>query len=335
MPYGFTHPFHNNLNGLYNQLPYAGYVRPGVPVCGNQPGLLNPAGSALHVNGSYPQRHIAPGGGVAYAGSTEWTGIPPYVAQPRAPVYQHGTVQHKLKSQGVPTKTIELALQGEYISLHEFLAPIGAAHNLTETELEPVLDVDSIVHYRPKKYTRKITNFETWSQAWAAYEQLIINVLGVVFQQPMSDYRLFIQEQKQKYAWSAVAIYDYKHRSRLATLPNFFDRMQFDMPSTFRNSVLDATAMKQNAQRCSRCKGYDHVVANCPFPEAPSRAPQAKTQASASVSQEICNNYNRERCSNTNCRRKHICRTCRGPLPQAKCQVSGPCANRGEGTTQI
>ncbi len=24
MPYGFTHPFHNNLNGLYNQLPYAG-----------------------------------------------------------------------------------------------------------------------------------------------------------------------------------------------------------------------------------------------------------------------------------------------------------------------
>ena len=91
MPYGFTHPFHNNLNGLYNQLPYAGYVRPGVPVFGNQPGLHNSAGSAFHVNSSYPQRHIAPGGGMAYAGSNEWTGIPPHVAQPRAPVYQHGT----------------------------------------------------------------------------------------------------------------------------------------------------------------------------------------------------------------------------------------------------
>ena len=199
---------------MYNQLPQvSGMMSSGVPVFGTQSAFINfmdPAWSVPCAPSVYQQHQVlvTRGGDMAhpvnstYSTSHEWTAFPPYPgsAQPRAPFYPCGTIQHKLKSKGVATKTIEQVVKGEYILLHEFLPPVGAAHHLAETELKPVLDLDSVVHYRPK--------------------------------------------------------YIVANNNKLQNIPN-----------TFLNSVLGATAMKQNAKHCTHCHGCDHVVADCLFSE--------------------------------------------------------------------
>ena len=39
------------------------------------------------------------------------------------------------------------------------------------------------------------------------------------------------------------------------------------MDPVLLSTVLDVTVIKPNATKCSRCKAYDHVVSQCPFPE--------------------------------------------------------------------
>ncbi len=52
------------------------------------------------------------------------------------PRFTPGSIQHKLNAQGVPAKSIEQALDGEYVQLCDFLSPIGAPSNLNNPDLE-------------------------------------------------------------------------------------------------------------------------------------------------------------------------------------------------------
>ena len=240
--------------------------------------------------------------------------------------YVPGTMPHKMKAMGVPTKTIDQALEGDYVDLSDFLSPIGASNHVANPELEAVMDNSTnSISYRPKKYTRKIYNFDTWMQGWSNYEKLMVAHFGSNLHEYMSDYRTFIRESSNKYVWQAVSVYDFRHRTRLATLINISERLNFSTTfSDTNNTVLDTTAIRPNAPRCLRCKAYDHMVQDCPFPEI---KPEG-TKKKASQAQEICINYNREKCVTERCARKHICQKCRGNLPYAKCQLIGPCANR-------
>ena len=253
----------------------------------------------------------------------------------RKPKYNAGTIQQKMCAQGIPAKTVEQAIDGEFVQISDFLSPIGVSHNLANPDLECVLDNDNRITYKAKKNSRKITNCDLWCQAWGQYEKLLVGVYGIRMHDTMSDYRAFIMEANRKFLWSAVATYDFKHRSRLCTQSSLAGRFDFNSPSQdLIVTILDATAIKPNALRCMKCKGYDHVASGCPFPDMQPKA-QSKTQSqSANVTSEICYNFNRDRCQNDRCRRVHKCRQCRGPLPLFKCLLSGPCASTSKVNTQ-
>ncbi len=239
--------------------------------------------------------------------------------------YTPGTMMHKMRAIGVPTRTIDMALEGEYVELADFLAPIGSSSHIANPELEAVMDSNNSVTYRPKKYTRKISNHETWSSGWNNYEKLMVAYFGSNLHEYMSDYRTFIMESSKKYVWQAVSVYDFRHRTRLATMVSLSDRLNFR--ATFNdtnNTVLDTTAIRPNAPRCIRCKAYDHLIQDCPFPDTKIEI-QKKSQ---SQSQEICPNFNKDKCVLERCRRRHVCQRCKGPLSYAKCQVSGTCSGR-------
>ncbi len=259
-------------------------------------------------------------------------GVGAYARQTARNPYVPGTMMHKMKAMGVPSKTIDMALEGDYVDLSDFMAPIGASDRIANPELEAVVDNNTnSITYRPKKYTRKIYNFDTWMQGWNNYEKLLVAYFGSALHEYMSDYRSFIKESSNKYVWHAVSVYDFRHRTRLATMVQLSDRLNFS--ATFgdtNNTVLDTTAIRPNAPRCLRCRAYDHLVQECPFPEIGKNEGQKKTQNQA---QEVCNNFNREKCVTPGCKRRHVCQKCKGVLPYARCQVSGPCAGRSNITT--
>ena len=240
--------------------------------------------------------------------------------------YPIGSMPYKLRSQGIPARVIDSAIQGEWIDLSEFVPQLGVNVNTVNTELEPVLEGNT-VSYRPKKSKRQITNYDSWYIAWCNYEKLMISVHGVALHEIMCDYRTFIMEANKKYLWSSVFMYDQRHRARLGALLSLNERLNFSSPSQdLISTILDATAVKPNAQRCQRCKSYDHNVSICPFPEVKgSSQAQGKTKTQ-NTSQEICLNFNREKCNSNSCPRKHICKQCRGPLPHTRCQISGHCS---------
>ena len=240
--------------------------------------------------------------------------------------YPVGSIPYKLRSQGIPARVIDAAIQGEWTDLGEFIPQIGVNVNSVNTELEPVLDGNT-VSYRPKKNRRQITNYDTWYVAWCNYEKLMISVHGVALHEIMCDYRTFIMEANKKYLWSSVFMYDQRHRARLGALLTLNERLNFSSPSQdLISTVLDATAVKPNAQRCQRCKSYDHSVGLCPFPEVKSSSQAQSKVKTQNSSQEICLNFNREKCNTSNCPRKHVCKQCRGPLPHTRCILSGHCS---------
>ncbi len=251
-------------------------------------------------------------------------------AQPRGD-YKPGTMQYKLRSQGVSVKTIETSLRGEFAVLQDYMTPIGASAHIATNELITELDSDNNVVYRPKKHTRKVNNFDAWLQAWSLYERLLVSVYGPRVHEYMSEYRSFMHDANRKYTWHALALYDYKHRVRLSNGNTLLERLSFHDPSyDILATVLDATAVRPNAPRCPRCRGYDHTIADCPFPEGPRPQAAARSQ----IQNEVCQNFNRERCSlGDKCRRKHVCKGCAGKLPYTKCSTSGPC--KGQGASSV
>ena len=170
---------------------------------------------------------------------------------------------------GIAQKTAEQAVSGVYVDLSEFLPPLAASNLINKTELEPYLDGRDNLSYRPKRTKRRINNFDNWLEAWAHYEKLVIKYVGVCCHEAFVDYRLFMTECNKKYNWYCVAMYDFKHRVSLAAASTMAGRFAFStVDMNLFPTILDSTAIRPNAPRCPRCRGYDHVAAkDCPFPE--------------------------------------------------------------------
>jgi hypothetical protein len=145
----------------------------------------------------------------------------------------------------------------------------------------------------------------------------------------MWEYRKFISECDRKYNWASVAIYDIMHRAKLSRKSVNFSEPDGDIQS----QVLDSTAMKTGAPRCYRCKGFDHTVGECPFPQVAPKGAQAKIKRNEgtgqSYSNQVCRNFNILRCVLTSCPRRHECKSCHGDLPYDLCAKSGPCSGSG------
>ncbi len=205
---------------------------------------------------------------------------------------------------GVSQKDLDSSLQGEFGELNMYLPPVLASNSIPLTDIEPYLDNIGVVCYKQKRSTRKITNFSSWSEAWTRFSKFMVKYVGFHVHEHMADYYLFMLESEKKFAWSAIFVFDYRHRLNLSIKCSINDRLAYAcMDPMLLSTVLDVTAIKPNATKCSCCKAYDHLVSRCPFPEMTKSAPGT----------EVCQNVNKEICRfRETCFRKHVCRVCGG-----------------------
>lgn len=225
----------------------------------------------------------------------------------------------------VSEKVQKSALLGEFINLSDFLP-----HN-DVIQSEQNDDTDMCCNSNKKSKPKKIIDrFDTWLTAWSCYEALLVGAKPELFPGMLAHQQL-IQKCSHKYNWHAVYTYDMRFRANLATTKSFaFQTVDTELFVT----ILDSTAVKQNAQRCFRCKSFEHGVGECPFPAEHSLAKEAKTAKSFTSTkqgntfekfyhngQEICINFQQGRCSFAQCKRAHVCKGCRSNEPQSKCST--------------
>ena len=161
----------------------------------------------------------------------------------------------------------------------------------------------------------------------------MVKSLGGWIHEQLSNYRSFIFDCNKKYNWYAINIYDVKHRARLSQKPSLVERLAFSSADPeLLPTILDSSAIKLGAPRCPRCKSFDHIqVKLCPFPEGLSKGSTKQATTSQTAQTENCFNFNHNRCAfGEKCRRLHICRLCKGPLPFSKCSISGACRDKGK-----
>ena len=219
--------------------------------------------------------------------------------------------------EGVSDTTLKAALKGEFVYLDQFLLNLIVSPE-NDGELCQYIE-NGQVNFRPRRSKRKITNFSSWMEAWGNYERLMTRYHGLheVYEQ-MADYRTFISECDRKYAWSAVAAYDIRHRAKLSRKSVNFSNVDISLQA----QLLDASSVKTNAPRCYRCRSFQHNVAECPFPQS---ATQKSASQKADKKKEVCRNFNNLKCVISNCPRQHVCKSCGGELPYELCLKSGPC----------
>ena len=73
----------------------------------------------------------------------------------------------------------------------------------------------------------------------------------------LATYRRLIQSLDKKYSWSAIYAYDQRYRTDLARTKSFNYHIQ---NNDLMVTILDATAIKSDLNRCLRCKSTDHYV---------------------------------------------------------------------------
>jgi len=221
----------------------------------------------------------------------------------------------------VSEKTTTAAQIGEFVDLVEFLPTTHSYNGESEMYI-----ANGSIETRPKRNKRTIDNCYTWLMAWNIYEQVIIEKRPDMYFR-LVKYRTLIQQCDRRYSWHAIYSYDIQFRAKCGAKKSFaFDELDVTLYTT----ILDATAIRSGGGRqCLRCRSYDHIVRECPFPE---EATLAQTSEKKQKSQpfrgkdkwfhrniEGCNNYQFGRCFFTGCKRAHVCQNCRGPEPLYKC----------------
>ena len=214
--------------------------------------------------------------------------------------------------------THKKAISGEFVNLTDFLPCIEHVDDF-EAQL-----IDGELQYKPKRLKKSIDNFATWLQGWNEFESLIVGKYPAVYSK-LSAYRKFIQAMDRKYNWHAVYCYDLRFRTELARTLSFnYDHQNVDLVV----SILDATAVKSNLNRCYRCKSVDHNVQICPFPASNKVETNQKDTQVKTVKPiykwfhqgiEGCNNFNQGKCNYPNCSRAHVCKGCRSAIPYVNC----------------
>ena len=237
----------------------------------------------------------------------------------------HITLENGTRVSG---KVVKAALSGEFVDLGEFLPirePVGPY-----ADIEPMVDTHGSFYFRQKKTPRKaITSFNVWLSAWNNYESLLVECQPKLYQ-GLSSYRQFIQKCDIKYKWHAIYAYDCRFRAKLSQAKCFtynkIDTELFVM-------IFDVTTVKQGTKTCYRCHSYEHIVGDCPFPAAEAlEENKTQTTMSNSMQQKIstrpiwyhngkegCNNFQTGKCKFPQCKRAHVCKSCRGSEPHYRC----------------
>ena len=245
----------------------------------------------------------------------------------------------------VTKKTILSARAGEYANLADYI-PNNEPSNIMETVVD---EETSQVVFRQKSTKKTIDSFLTWSQAWAGFEEVILESNFSRYQK-CATYRLFIQKHNALYTWTAVTLYDQRFRHMLS-MSRSFDFEVVDTNIAFL--VFNSLSVRPSHKGCFRCGSIDHHQKTCPFssggslekaqttPKKPSKSPYNNSGQSSTTGQgpssytysrnrEICFNFNSGKCSDAaSCGRRHVCSGCGGPEPFFRCFRCNPAPSHG------
>ena len=211
--------------------------------------------------------------------------------------------------------TCKSAISGEFVNLLEFISTSYSK------DLEAHIS-DGELQLKPRKSKRALDNLHIWLQAWDEFEALLTKKCMSVhphLYSKLASYRRLIQSLDRKYMWSAIYTYDQRFRTNVARDASVNYHVQ---NNDLMVTILDATAIKVDLNRCLRCKATDHYVQDCPFQsfKAEKETPYGKNQAKwFHDSREGCNNFNIGKCTYPKCTRVHVCKSCRGPEPFIRC----------------
>ena len=247
----------------------------------------------------------------------------------------------------ITEKTAQSAAKGEYVDFADLLATLSVPSASNVPLPNPVSsDVAYIIKGQRK---RQIDSFDTWLQAWNVYEKLVMAAKPERYLE-LATYREQIQFANRKFCWSPIYMFDIHSRMAYASKVSRDPHARLDiLDTTLYATVLDASALRPHPRQCSRCKSFDHLVRDCTFPApdqmeetSPAHKPSGYgrnisgnrpfgDQLSAwkyakwfsPSGQEGCNLFQRKTCyQGANCKRAHICKTCRGDHPEADCAIA-------------
>lgn len=246
----------------------------------------------------------------------------------------------------VSEKLLQAAAKGEYIDFSDLLSTLSPFANLPNNGsiFPPQSDINCVTYVIKGPRKRQIDSFDTWLQAWNAYEKVVMAAQPSRYTE-LASYREQIQFANRKFRWSSVYMFDIHSRMAYAKRIQLGNSASLDViDTTLYATVLDASALRPHPRQCSRCKSFDHLVKDCTFlaqDQMEENSPQKSTGYGARTSvgnqnlswkytrwysptgQEGCNLYQRKACSQgTNCKRAHICKSCRGDHPQADCTLT-------------
>ena len=217
----------------------------------------------------------------------------------------------------ITERTSKSAINGEFANLSDFLPAITPS----VTDMETAVSTGGSIYVRPRRPHRAIDSFHTWLNAWSNYEALILSKQPTLYRN-FAHYRSFIQSCDNKYVWHAVYAYDCRFRAQLANNKSWeLQKSHMDIYIT----TFDTTTVKRSLKQCYRCKSPGHAIAECPFPASSSleenkkKTPSLRRDKWFHLGNEGCNNFQVGRCTDVNCKRAHVCKSCRGPEPFQRC----------------
>jgi len=123
--------------------------------------------------------------------------------------------------------------------------------------------------------------------------------------------------------------FDTQYRRSLEDIPRQFDQID----TTLFATILDFSADRRDNVTCHRCKST-HLLRDCPF-RTKTKMEEGKTTKKSETpgmewkyekwfynNIEGCNLYQRKACQQgKDCKRSHVCKTCRGDHPLADCKI--------------
>ena len=184
---------------------------------------------------------------------------------------------------------------------------------------------DSSSSTKETKRKPTIESFDQWLEAWTVYEKNEIIDKPARYHD-MASYRLIIQKANRKFSWTAVYEFDVQFRRGLSTIQGRLDMID----TTLYATILDSSAVRKESSSCARCKSLYHLVRDCPFRArtAVEENKKEKTNEQWKYDRwthngtEGCNLYQRRACQQgKDCKRAHVCKSCRGNHANADCNV--------------
>ena len=279
---------------------------------------------------------------------------PPVLADQASKSSQHPTPLTQIATPAANTTTAnntslseklaQAAAKGEYIDFSDLLSTLSPFANLPNNGNIPAQsDINCVAYVIKAPRKRQIDSFDTWLQAWNAYEKLVMAAQPSRYTE-LASYREQIQFANRKFRWPSVYMFDIHSRMAYAKQIQLGSASLDVIDTTLYATVLDASALRPHPRQCSRCKSFDHLVKDCTFlaqDQMEETTPQKSTGYGlrnpvgnqnlswkytrwySPTGQEGWNLYQRKACyQGANCKRAHICKSCRGDHPEADCTLT-------------